>query len=100
MGGQSKHDRIANRIAKKKGTEYNKGQGPDVVTPTQAIEVATSETDLKESLRQLQGFKKSRYLATTPELVKEALEIAEGTGVGVMGPTGQIRKRAGAKRKG
>lgn len=28
--GQTKHDKIAKQIAKKQGTEYNEGQGPDI----------------------------------------------------------------------
>lgn len=93
--GQSKHDQIANRIAKKEGTTYNEGQGPDVQSPKRVIEVATHEGDLKDSMRQLQGFDKPRYLATTSDLLKKAQELTKGTKVGVMGPTGRIAKRAG-----
>jgi hypothetical protein len=93
--GQSKHDQIANRIAKKEGTTYNEGPGPDVKGAKRVIEVATHEGDLMDSMRQLQGFDKPRYLATTSELVKKAQEITKGTKVGVMGPTGRIAKRAG-----
>lgn len=50
-------------------------------------------------MRQLQGFRKPRYLATTSELVPLALEITEGTSVGVMGPTGHIAKRAGGGKR-
>lgn len=93
--GQSKHDQIANRIAKKERTTYNEGPGPDVQSARRVIEVATHEGDLKDSMRQLQGFDKPRYLATTSDLLKKAREIAKGTKVGVMGPTGRIAKRAG-----
>jgi len=97
--GKSKHDKIAEQIAKKKATTYNEGEGPDVITPTQAIEVAVSLDDLRESKRQLQGFNKARYLATTTDLMQEALKVTEGTQIGVMGPTGNIKKRAGGKKK-
>jgi hypothetical protein len=66
--GQTKHDQIANRIAKKEGTTYNEGQGLDVRSSKRVIEVATHDGDLKDSMRQLQGFDKPRYLATTPDL--------------------------------
>lgn len=46
-------------------------------------------------MRQLQGFQKPRYLATTSDMLKKAEEITKGTKVGVMGPTGRIVKRAG-----
>ena len=97
--GQSKHDEIAKRLAKKEGTNYNKGKGPDIVTSKRVIEVATHEGDLKDSIRQLQGFKKPRYLATTSDMVPKAKKISKGTKVGVMGPTGRIAKRAGGRGK-
>ena len=93
--GESKHDQIAKRIAKKEGTTYNEGQGPDVQGSKRVIEVATHEGDLKDSMRQLQGFDQPRYLATTSDLLKKAQELTKGTKVGVMGPTGRIAKRAG-----
>lgn len=95
--GQSKHDKIAERLAKKFGTEYNKAKGPDVKAK-KIIEVATHESDLHTSIKQLKGFKKPKYLATTPELVKKAKEITKGTKIGVMGPTGHIKKRASGKK--
>ncbi len=82
--GKSKHDQIANRIAKKKGTVYIKDQGPDVLTRTQAIEVATSESDLKDSMRQLQSVDRSRYLATSSDLFEEAPDVTKWIGVGVI----------------
>ncbi len=96
----SKHDEIAKRIAKKENTEYNQGQGPDVKTSRRVIEVATHEGDLKDSTRQLQGFRKPRYIATTPDLMPEARELTDGTGIGLMNSRGNIVKRAGGgKRK-
>jgi len=97
--GLSKHDEIAKRLAKQQGTDYNQGQGPDIIGPRRVIEVATHVGDLEDSTRQLQGFDKPRYLATTSDLLKKALEVAKGTGVGVMGPTGHIAKRAGGGRR-
>ena len=97
--GLSKHDQIATRLANKEKTEYNEGPGPDVPGSRRVIEVATHESDLNDSMRQLHGFRKPRYLATKSELVKKALEITKGTKVGVMGPTGHIAKRAGGGKK-
>ena len=94
--GQSKHDKIAERLAKKFGTDYNEGKGPDIKAK-KIIEVATHESDLYASMDQLKGFHKPKYLATTPKLVRKAKEITKGTKVGVMGPTGSIKKRAGGK---
>ena len=92
--GQSKHDRIAEKIADQEGVDYNKGKGPDIITPDRVVEVATTKSDLNDSVDQLRGFKKPRYLATTPELISEALRLTKGTKIGVMGPSGHIKKRA------
>lgn len=95
----SKHDEIAHRLARTERTNYNKGPGPDIDTPKRVIEVAVRQGDLQDSMRQLQGFRKPRYLATTSALTKKAKEMTKGTQVGVMGPTGRIAKRAGGRRR-
>jgi len=59
--------------------------------------VATHESDLYSSLDQLKRYQKPRYIATTSDLVEKAIELTKGTGIGVMGPTGIIRKKAGGK---
>ena len=97
--GRTKHDEIAARLARREGTTYNKGKGPDVQTSRRVIEVATHSGDLRDSVRQLQGFQKPRYLATTSELLAQAKDIAKDTRIGVMGPTGHIAKRAGGGRR-
>ena len=91
---QSKHDKISQSLAKQEGVEYNKGEGPDIVTQDRVIEVATHESDLYSSLDQLSAYRKPKYIATTPDLIKKAKEITEDTGIGVMGPTGKIHKRS------
>ena len=95
--GQSKHDKIAKNLAKIHKTQYNEGQGPDVPAKNRIIEVATHESDLYSSLDQLKRFQKPRYIATTSDLINKAKEVTKGTGIGVMGPTGTIRKKAGGK---
>jgi hypothetical protein len=92
--GITKHDRIAKNIAEKKGTEYHSHKGVDVRTPTQAIEVEIDSNKFKEGVRQLQGTNKARYLAVPNDLVKEAIEYTQGTGVGVMNENAKIKKRA------
>lgn len=92
--GLTKHDRIANKIAETKGTEYHADKGVDIRTPTQVIEVEVDPDTFREGVRQLQGSKKARYLAVPNELVEEAIEYTESTGVGVMNERGKIKKRA------
>jgi hypothetical protein len=92
--GETKHDRIAKEIAKKKGTVYHPDQGVDVRTSTQAIEVEVDPATFSEGIRQLQGSQKARYLAVPNKLVKKAIERTDGTRVGVMNERGRIKKRA------
>ena len=92
--GLTKHDRIAQEIATKKGTVYHADKGVDVRTSTQAIEVEVDAATFKEGVRQLQGSSKARYLAVPNEIVKDAIEYTQGTGVGVMNEHGKIKKRA------
>jgi len=94
----TKHDETAKRIARKKGAEYNRGQGPDVITSKQAIEIETKNT-ARDGLRQLRGFKKPVYIAgADAEATKAALDATKGTTVGVMNSQGKIVKRSTRKR--
>jgi len=90
----SKHDEIARRLAEKYKVEYNEGEGPDVKTPKKIIEVATHDSDIEESKKQLRGYQKPCYLAVPTKKIDLAKEAVEGTGIGVMGPTGIIHKKA------
>ncbi|OGY45032.1 MAG: hypothetical protein A2729_01480 [Candidatus Buchananbacteria bacterium RIFCSPHIGHO2_01_FULL_39_14] len=92
--GITKHDRIAKEIAEKKGVEYHSDKGVDIRTSSQVIEVEVDANKLKESVSQLQGTNKARYLAVPNELVKEAIDYTTDTGVGVMNEHGKIKKRA------
>ncbi len=92
--GITKHDRIANEIADKKGTAYHSDKGVDIRTPNQAIEVEVDAGKFKEGVQQLRGSSRARYLAVPNELVSEAIDYTKGTGVGVMNEHGRIRKRA------
>lgn len=92
--GVTKHDRIAKEIANRKDTEYHADKGVDIRTSNQAIEVEVDPATFKEGLRQLRGSTKSRYLAVPNELVEDAIDYTEGTGVGVMNEHGKIKKRA------
>jgi hypothetical protein len=93
------HDKTAERLAWKDGVEYNRGQGPDVVSSRRAIEVETVHT-VRDGLRQLQGFKKPVYIAgADAAATKAALEAAEATTVGVMNSQGKVVKRSTRTRQ-
>ena len=94
----SKHDTAAQRIARNLGGDYNRGQGPDVNTPSQATEVETART-VEDGKRQLRGFTKPVYIAgADPEATRKALEATEGTTIGVRDQNGKILKRSTRKR--
>lgn len=97
--GQTKHDRIAERVATRHGAEYNSSEGADVVTPGKAIEVEVDPGKFPEGKRQLQGYDQPRYLAVPNEYVQEAKEVTEGTKIGVMNERGKIVKPAGRPKK-
>ena len=81
------------------GTAYTPGQGPDVQTANQAIEVETEST-IADAARQLAGFKKPVYVAgATKKATDLALDRYRDSTIGVMDPTGKIVKRSTRKRK-
>ena len=98
MSESKSHKTTANRIANKYNTEYNSGKGVDIVTPSRAIEIETSET-VKDGIRQLQGHIKPSYIAgTNQETVEKALELTKGTSIGVMDNQGNIIKSSSRKK--
>lgn len=93
------HDQIARRIAKQRGADYNKGQGPDVDTGNLVVEVETENT-VADAGRQLQGFQRPVYVAgATKAAADKALERYKDTSIGVMGPDGKILKKSTRKKK-
>ena len=91
------HDQIAEKLAKKFGTEYKKYKGIDIVTKNRVIEVETKKAGILQGIKQVRNSRKARYLAVNKININNALEATEGTGIGVMGPTGKIIKKAGRK---
>ena len=94
----SKHDEIANKLAKKFKTEYKPDKGIDLVTEDKVIEVETKKSSLFQGIGQVVKSQKARYLAVNKVNIKNALETTKGTGVGVMNETGRIIKKASRKK--
>lgn len=97
---KSKHDQIAENLAKKFGTEYKKHKGIDIVTDKRVIEVETSKEGIYQGMNQIKRSPKSRYIAVNDRNIQNALEAIKGTEIGVIDEKGRIIKRAGRKRKG
>ena len=97
--GLSKHDKVAQKIAKREGTEYNRGAGADVQGRQRAIEIETPQT-IGDAARQLQGYQKPVYVAPTDtKAVQAAIKHYKNTTIGVMNPTGKIVKRSTRRRR-
>ena len=95
---ETKHDVTAERIADAKGTTYNQGQGPDIKTPRQVIEVETAKT-IPDAARQLQGYRGPVYVAGVDHAsTQAAMEHYDDTTIGVMDSSGKILKRSTRKK--
>lgn len=91
---KSKHDKVAEKIAKAQGTKYESAEGPDINTPKFTVEVEINKNKFSEGIRQLRGFKKPVYLGVPDDILNEALGRTKGTTIGVMNKRGKIVKRS------
>jgi len=94
----SRHDEIANKLAKKLKTEYKSDKGIDLVTKDKVIEVETKKSGLLQGIKQVVKSPKPRYLAVNKINITNALEATKGTGIGVMSEAGRIIKKASRKK--
>ncbi len=94
---KSRHDQIAENIAKKLGVQYKKHRGIDIVTPNRAIEVETTKSGIYHGINQVKRSSKARYIATNDKNLRTALAVTKGTGIGVINSKGDIIKRARRK---
>jgi len=94
----SRHDEIANKLAKKFKIEYKSDKGIDLVLKDKVIEVETKKSSLSQGIGHVVKSQKVRYLAVNKINVSNALEVTKGTGVGVMGETGRIIKKASREK--
>lgn len=93
MPESKSHKATVNRLLSRYGGNYSPEKGADIKTPHHGtIEVETAET-VREAPTQLKGYHGPVYIAgTSKPAVDKALEIAEGTTIGVMDKTGHIIK--------
>jgi hypothetical protein len=98
MSENRSHKTTANRIAEKYGVAYNDGEGVDIKSKRATIEVETAET-IAEAPKQLRGYRGPVYIAgTNQEAVEKALEVTQGTTIGVMDNQGKVLKRSTRKK--
>jgi len=79
--------------------EYKKSKGIDIVTKEKVIEVETKKGSLYQGINQIKRASKARYVAVNKLNINNALKATKGTGIGIMGPTGRIIKRARRNKK-
>ncbi len=96
----TEHDKIAEKVAKALNTKYNRAKGPDINTPRLAAEVEVDIGKISEGLRQLQGFKKPRYIVIPDRHLKSTIIRTERLKTGVMDERGKIVKPARQPSKG
>ncbi len=94
----TKHDEIAEKLAEKFHTEYKSNKGIDLVTKNRVVEIETKKAGIYQGIKQVEKSSKARYLAVNKINIDNALEATQGTGIGVMGKTGKIIKKAGRKK--
>ena len=94
----SKHDEVANKLAKKFKTEYKSDKGIDLVLPTKVIEVETQKAGILQGIKQVEKSQKARYLAVNKININNAIQATGGTGIGIMSETGKIIKKASRKK--
>ena len=98
MAESRSHKMAANKIAKKYDTEYNDGKGVDIKSKRATIEVENPET-VGEAPGQLRGHRGPAYVAgTNKKATDKALEVTNGTTIGVMDNQGNIIKRSTRKK--
>ena len=95
----SKHDEIAQNLAKKFRTEYKSQKGIDLVLPDRVIEVEAKKAGIPQGIKQVEKSAKARYLAVDDSNINNVLKATKGTGIGVMDERGKIIKRASRKKK-
>ena len=84
------HTATANRIAALLGTDFNREDGPDIVTDEVVVEVETSAT-LADGVKRLKRLEPPVYVAVTnKESIPEALRMTDHSHIGVMDPMGAI----------
>ena len=94
----SSHDKIADRLASKLKTKHRR-QGVDIIDRGRAIEVAASESDMQQSVGQLNRSRASKkYMAVPSSLIPKAKKTLEGSGIGIMNAKGRIIKRSRKRR--
>ena len=94
----TKHDEIAEKLAKKFSTKYKPNKGIDLVTGDSVVEIETKKEGIYQGIKQVEKSSKARYLAVNKINIDNALKATEGTGIGVMNETGKIIKKAGRKK--
>ncbi len=97
MAESRSHKTTAKRIAIKLNADYNNGKGVDVKANRATVEIETPDT-VQDALGQLRGHKGRVYIAgTNQQAVNKALDVTQGTTVGVMDNQGNVVKRSTRK---
>ncbi|MCL0029898.1 hypothetical protein M1N19_02910 [Dehalococcoidia bacterium] len=99
MTPKSKHDQIAEQLAKALKTTYNPSKGVDIKKRGMVAEIEPTPKTFTDGIRQLRPYKGCRYLVTDDRYINEAVERVKNTKIGVMKPNGTVVKPATVARR-
>ncbi|MFQ6081944.1 MAG: hypothetical protein ACE5WD_01125 [Candidatus Aminicenantia bacterium] len=80
---KSKHEQIAENLAKKFGVKYKKHKGIDIVTKNRVIEVETTKNGIYQGINQVKRSPKVRYIAVNDKNIQNALDATRGKELGL-----------------
>ena len=84
------HSATLRRVAERFNAQVGGAAGFDLVASDAVIEVETSAT-LNEGLQRLLAISGRRFLAVTnKEALPDAIRLTRATGIGVLGPRGEV----------
>ena len=71
---KSKHDQIAEGLAKKFGTEYKEHKGIDIVTKDRVIEVEVTKNGIYQGFDKVKRSSKARYFVVNDSNIQNVLD--------------------------
>ena len=89
-----KHEQVAQRLARKLGTEYDPKRSPDIRAKNVRIEVKSEACEIPKAIEQLGGGQlKKKYVCLPKNEHENAKRLLKGSGIGLLDYRGNCTKR-------
>jgi len=89
-----KHEQVAQRLARKLGTQYDPKRSPDIRGKNVRIEVKSKACEIPKAIEQLGGGQsKKKYVCLPKNEHEDAKRLLEGSGIGLLDYKGNCTKR-------